>query len=85
MLDVCTVEVDFGASGEVVEGARETEDVPEEGAGGCDLVYVETGVYEGDSVEDVVEDVTAFDAGIGGVGERAGRWEGEVGVEEGCL
>jgi len=37
-LDVAAVEVDGCAGGEVVEGAGEAEDVPEEGAGGGDLL-----------------------------------------------
>jgi len=40
LLDVGAIEVDLGALGEVVEGAGEAEDVPEERAGSGDLVYV---------------------------------------------
>lgn len=82
-LDVGAVEVDFRPRGEVVEGAREAEDVPEEGAGGGDLVDVETGVDEGDGGEDVVEEVAARGGGVGRRGEGTRGWEGEVGGEEG--
>jgi len=40
-LHVAAVEVDGRAGREVVEGSREAEDVPEEGAGGGDLVDVD--------------------------------------------
>ena len=64
-MDVAAVEIDGGAGGEVVEGAGEAEDVPEEGAGCGDLVDVEARVYEGDGVEDVVEEVAAGGGGVG--------------------
>ncbi|KAL8700232.1 MAG: hypothetical protein Q9224_001056 [Gallowayella concinna] len=60
-LDVGAVEVDFCSRGEIVEGTREAEDVPKEGASGGDLVDVEAGVDEGDGVEDVVEEVATLD------------------------
>lgn len=43
-LHVRAIEVDRGAVGEIVEGAGEAEDVPEERAGGRYLVDVEAGV-----------------------------------------
>lgn len=82
-LDVGAVEVDFRAGGEVVEGAWEAEHVPEQGTGGGDLVDVEAWVHEGDGVEDVVEEVAARGARVGGVGQGACGREGEVGFEEG--
>lgn len=85
MLDICAVEVDFRSSGEVVEGSGEAKDVPEEGAGGCNLVDVEARIYEGDRVEDVAEDVAAFGTRVGRIWERAWGWEGKIGVEEGRL
>lgn len=45
-LHVAAVEVDACACGHVVEAAGEAEHVPEEGAGCCDLVDVEAGVYQ---------------------------------------
>ena len=58
-LDVTPVEIDACTLGEVVEGTGETEDVPEKGAGGSDLVDVEAGVDAGDGVVDVVPKVAA--------------------------
>lgn len=82
-LDVGAVEVDFRAGGEVVEGAGEAEDVPEEGAGGGDLIDVEAWVYEGDGGEDVVEEVAAGGGGVGRGREGTRGREGQVGGEEG--
>ena len=82
-MDVCAVEVDGGAGGEVVEGAGKSEHVPKEGAGCGDLVDVEARVYEGDGGEDVVEEVAVGGGGVGWGGEGTRGWEGEVGGEEG--
>ena len=67
-LHVGTVEIDGGALWEVVERAGEAEDVPEEGAGGRDLVDIEAGVNEGDGGEDVVPKVAGVGCVVGGWG-----------------
>lgn len=82
-MDVGAVEVDSGAGGDVVEGAGEAEDVPEEGAGGGDLVDIEARVYEGDGGEDVVEEVAAGGGGVGWGWKGPLGWIDEVGGEEG--
>ncbi len=84
-MDVGAVEVDIGAGGDVVEGAGEAEDVPEEGAGGGDLVDVKAGVYERDGGEDVVEEVAAGGGSVGWGWEGPRGWIGEVGGEEGAV
>lgn len=57
LLDVGAVEVDLGAVGQVVEGARETENVPEQRAGSGDLVDVKTRVHFSCGVKDIVPEV----------------------------
>ena len=48
-LHVGAVEVDCSSSGGVFEGTRKAENVPEQRAGCGDLIYVEAGIYRGDS------------------------------------
>ena len=85
LLDVGAVEVDFCAGGEVVEGAREAKNVPEEWASSCDLIDVEAGVNEGDGVVDCAPEVAGV-GGVGdgwGIGEGAWGWVDEVVVQKG--
>lgn len=71
LLDICAVEVDGRAFGDVIEGSREAEHVPEERAGGGYLVNVPAWVGEGYGFGDFVEEAAAVVLG-GHVG-----WSGE--------
>lgn len=71
------VEVDLFACGQVVEGAGEAEHVPEERAGGGDLVDIEARICVEDGVVNVVPE-SAFTCVVRGLRELAWGWEGEV-------
>lgn len=49
------------------------------------MVDIEAGIDEGHSIEDVIENVAAFDRGIRGAGQRTWRRESEIGVEKGSV
>ena len=70
-LHVAAVEVDVGAGRHVVEGAREAEHVPEQRAGGGDLVDVEARVDLECGVEDGVPHVAGA---LVAAGKLALRW-----------
>ena len=59
-LHVRAVEVDESTSGLVGDGTREAKDVPEEGAGGGDLVDVEAGIDLDGSVINLVPKVAVW-------------------------
>jgi hypothetical protein len=83
-LNVGAVEVDRCAFREIIEGARETKNIPKDRAGGCYLIDVPAWVNVHDFVVNGVEDIAV----VGGLvifvctwefdGERTRRWEGEI-------
>ena len=69
-LHVAAVEVDFRPRWKVEERSREAKHVPKNGAGGGNLIDVETRVYEQDGVEDVVPNSTTLGVGVWRRGQR---------------
>ena len=65
-LYVAAVEVDFGADGKIVEGARKAKDIPEQRTGSGHLIYVETRIDKRDSGEDVIPEVALVMCVVGG-------------------
>jgi hypothetical protein len=74
------VEVDLRALGQVAEAAGEAQHIPEQWAGGRDLVDIEAWIRQEDGVEDVAPQVTAG-LGGGGGGQLARRRERHVLLE----
>lgn len=84
-MNVGAVEVDCRSSGDVIKRTRKAEDVPEQGAGCGDLVYVEAGIYGEYGVENVEPEVAARCSVVGGVREEAFWRKDEVFIEERCI
>jgi hypothetical protein len=90
-LYVRSVEVDRCAFGEIIEGSRETKNVPKDRTGGRYLIDVPAWVNVHDFVVNGVEDIAV----IGGLvifvrtwefdRERTWRWEGEIFGHEVCV